>query len=194
MIATPPPPLGRNLSRRRFIASALAFGGALLLPPRMVNAAPLAPMTVKRLRLFNPKTKELLETTYWVNGEYVPAALAEIAYVMRDLRCETVGTIDTGLIDLLYNVQACLNLHDPIQVISGFRTRQTNERLRKQGWAAAKNSYHLQGQAVDIRLTERSTAAARRAAFKLSQGGVGYYPRLNFVHLDMGPVRYWRKE
>jgi uncharacterized protein YcbK (DUF882 family) len=81
-----------------------------------------------------------------------------------------------------------------LHVISGFRSRETNERLRKKGWAAAKNSFHICGKAVDIRHAEVATSRLRRAAFNLKQGGVGYYPRLNFIHLDMGPVRYWRKE
>jgi uncharacterized protein YcbK (DUF882 family) len=157
--------------------------------------AALSPHTSeKRLRLFNPKTKTLLETTFWANGGYVPSALSDIDFFMRDLRSGKTRPMDTRLIELLYTIQEGLQLYEPFHVISGFRTRESNDRLRKQGWAAAKNSYHIQGKAVDIRLSNASAAVLRRAAFKLKQGGVGYYPRLNFVHLDMGPVRYWRKE
>lgn len=184
--------IGLCVSRRRFLTSALAFA-ALTMRPLAATAALPASGEEKRLRLFNPKTKEVLETTFCHQGNYVPEALADIDYLMRDWREKEIKTIDTRLVDLLFDIQSNLQLDEPFHVISGYRSRATNERLRKQGWAAAKNSYHLLGQAVDIRLAATSTAALRRAASKMNQGGVGYYPRLNFVHLDIGPVRYWRK-
>lgn len=181
------------VSRRRFLTSALAFA-ALTMRPLAATASMPARGEEKRLRLFNPKTKEMLETAFCDKGNYVPEALADIDYLMRDLRSGEVKAIDTRLVDLLFDIQSHLQFDEPFHIISGFRSRATNEQLRKQGWAAAKNSYHLHGQAADIRLSETSTAALRRTAFKMNQGGVGYYPRLNFVHLDMGPIRYWRKE
>lgn len=181
------------VSRRQFLTSALAFA-ALTIRPSVAMATPPPEEEDKCLRLYNPKTKELLETTFCAQGCYVPAALADIDYLMRDQRNGEIKAIDPCLVDLLFELQTRLQLHEPFHIISGYRSRATNERLRKQGWAAAKNSYHIHGQAVDVRLAKVSTNSLRRAAFKMNHGGVGYYPRLNFVHLDMGPVRYWRKE
>ncbi|MDJ0781489.1 MAG: DUF882 domain-containing protein [Desulfosarcinaceae bacterium] len=167
---------------------------ALLLSPRLALAYPIPRLPEKRLALFNPKAEELLETTFWVDGAYRPSALTKINHLMRDLRSGKSRSMDTRLIELLWAIQERLRLSEPIHIISGFRSRETNEHLRKQGWAAAKNSFHIHGKAVDIRLGGGATAKLRKAAYQLKQGGIGYYPRLNFVHLDMGPVRYWRKE
>jgi uncharacterized protein YcbK (DUF882 family) len=175
------------------MAAALSLFMLRFSPSRALAALP--PHTgEKRLRLYNPNTKALLETTFWANGGFVPSALVDIDFFMRDQRSGKTRRMDTRLIELLHAIQEDLHLYKPFHVISGFRTRESNDRLRMQGWAAAKNSYHIQGKAVDIRLSDASAAVLRRAAYKLKQGGVGFYPRLNFVHLDMGPVRYWRKE
>lgn len=182
-----------RMNRRGFMAAALSLFTLRFSPSRALAALP--PHTSeKKLRLFNPTTKALLETTFWANGGFVRSALADIDFFMRDLRSGKTKQMDTRLIELLYAIQEDLHLGEPFHVISGFRTRESNDRLRKQGWAAARNSYHIQGKAADIRLSNASAAVLRKAAYRLKQGGVGFYPRLNFVHLDMGPVRYWRKE
>jgi uncharacterized protein YcbK (DUF882 family) len=181
------------LDRRRFITSVLSCASLLIAPTKAFSTLQLNP-DERKLHLFNPKSKTRLETTFWADGAYIPSALEEIDFLMRDLRNGKIKPIDRRLIDLLYAIQTDLELSGPFHVISGFRSRETNERLRKQGWAAAKNSLHIRGKAVDIRHAEASTDQLRRVAFKLKQGGVGYYPRLNFIHVDIGPVRYWRKE
>jgi uncharacterized protein YcbK (DUF882 family) len=181
-----------DLNRRRFITAALAAMPLLCRPASALAA--LSPVQgEKRLRLLNPKTEEVLETVFWADGDYVPEALKEIDHLMRDLRSGQCHHMDRRLIELLYRIQDRLELKTPLHVISGYRSRQTNEGLRKQGWAAAKNSYHIRGEAVDIRHGDVTAALLRKTAFNLKQGGVGYYPRLNFIHLDTGPVRFWRK-
>jgi len=182
----------RYLTRRRFLKVGLGLSAALLPPVNALANLQTGPAQ-RKLRLFNPKSKELLVTTYWTDGAYVPTALAEIDHLMRDMRSGTTTPMARELLDLLHAVQTKLRLREPFHVISAFRTRKSNEHLRKQGWAASKNSYHIHGKAVDIRHPEVATADLRKSAFALKQGGVGYYPRLNFVHLDIGPVRYWRK-
>jgi uncharacterized protein YcbK (DUF882 family) len=182
----------RDLDRRRFMVAALAAAPILLRPFNALAVLPVV-QTEKRLRLFNPRTKELLERTFWADGAYIPDALSDIDHLMRDLHNGETHSMDTRLIELLHTIQDHLQLSAPLHVISGFRSRETNEHLRKQGWAAAKNSLHICGKAVDIRHPDLSTALLRKTAFKLKQGGIGYYPRLNFVHLDIGPLRYWRK-
>jgi uncharacterized protein YcbK (DUF882 family) len=81
----------------------------------------------------------------------------------------------------------------PLYVLSGYRTPATNAKLRAHGKGAAKHSLHMEGRAIDIRVPGRSLIAVRQAALALKGGGVGYYPRYDFVHLDVGPVRYWEK-
>jgi len=173
---------------RSLISSAL-----FILKPAFTIASLQPSPAEKRIALFNPKTEEHLETIFWANGDYLEDSLSDIDYMMRDLRNDEIKPIKIELIELLFDIQDNLKLCEPFHVISGFRSLETNNRLRKQGWAAAKNSYHIQGKAVDIRLSNVSTASLRRAAYKLKGGGVGYYPRLNFVHIDTGPSRYWTK-
>lgn len=181
------------LTRRRFLTVGLGISAAFVSPVGALASHRTEPAK-RKLRLFNPRSKELLETTYWADGAYLPTALVEIDHLMRDMRSGKTTPMARGLLDLLHSVQTKLELRAPFHVISAFRTRSSNECLRKQGWAASKNSYHITGKAVDIRHPEMATAGLRKAAFELKQGGVGYYPRLNFVHLDIGPVRYWRRE
>ena len=111
---------------------------------------------------------------------------------MRDFRKPDTKPIDTNLLDLLSAISMRLNPEKPFHVISGYRSPETNAKLRKRGTGAAKNSYHTQGKAVDIRLPGCRTSVLRRTAYKLKKGGVGYYPHRGFVHIDVGPIRYWK--
>jgi uncharacterized protein YcbK (DUF882 family) len=147
----------------------------------------------RSLCLFNPRTKEGFEGIYYSNGDYIPNALKIINHIMRDTRTGDVKIIDKSLVDLIAAISLKLKTKEPFHVISGYRTPKTNNLLRKHGKGAAKNSYHLKGQAVDIRLPGWKTSALRKAAFELKSGGVGYYPKSRFVHIDTGPVRFWRK-
>ena len=147
----------------------------------------------RSLSLFNPRTKESFEGIYYSNGEYVPNALKIINHIMRDTRTGDIKIIDKSLLDLISAISLKLKPKEPFHVISGYRTPKTNNLLRKRGKGAAKNSYHLKGQAVDIRLPGHKTSALRKAAYELKSGGVGYYPKSRFVHIDIGPVRYWRR-
>jgi uncharacterized protein YcbK (DUF882 family) len=189
------PPMG-GLSRRNFIGLVIGTG-MLGLSSRSVLAAidELAPRqapTERSLSLYNPHTKDSFNGVYWRKGEYVVDALKSINHIMRDFRAHDIKQIDTHLLDLLSTISFKLKPKKPFHVISGYRTPETNAKLRKRGKGAAKNSYHIQGKAVDIRLPGYKTSALRRTAFKLKKGGVGYYPRQRFVHIDVGPVRYWK--
>ena len=110
---------------------------------------------------------------------------------MRDFRNDAVHPIDPHLIDLLAVLRQRLGAHAPIQVLSAYRSPATNAMLASMSEGVATNSLHLQGRAIDIRLPGRPLSAVRRAALVLRGGGVGYYPRSNFVHLDVGSVRRW---
>ena len=110
---------------------------------------------------------------------------------MRDIHADAIKQIDENLLDLIFTISAKLKLQEPFHIICGYRTPKTNSLLLKRSKSAAKNSYHMKGQAVDIRLPGVETSVIRRAAYKLKKGGLGYYPRRRFVHIDVGPVRYW---
>lgn len=168
-----------------FIAASAA--GGIVFPTR----AFAAPQPIRRLSLHNLQTDEYLETVYWEEGRYEPDALREINRIMRDHHNGKVKSIDVGLLDLLHNLRQTLRTSKPISVISAYRTKATNELLRKQGFMAVKHSLHIKGMAVDIRVPDRRLSEVRRAAHGLRLGGVGYYPKSEFVHVDVGPVRYW---
>ena len=163
------------------------------LSPKIVLAAiDGAKTTEKSLSLYNPHTKEHFKGIYWRNRKYIGDALKNINHVMRDFRAQDVKQIDTHLLDLLHGINVNLNSKKPFHVISGYRSPETNAKLRKRGKGAAKNSYHIQGKAVDIRLPGYRTSVLRRTAYKMKRGGVGYYPNRGFVHIDVGPIRYWK--
>ncbi|MGD1970695.1 MAG: DUF882 domain-containing protein [Desulfobacterales bacterium] len=146
---------------------------------------------VRSLALFNTRTKEGYNGIYWRNGEYVASALENVNYIMRDIRTDDVKQIDTDLLDLIYKISLKLKTDGPFHILSGYRSHKTNSLLFEHDESAAKNSFHTKGQAVDIRLPGQRASVLRRAAFELSEGGIGYYPRQRFVHIDVGPVRYW---
>jgi uncharacterized protein YcbK (DUF882 family) len=180
-----------QLSRRSFCAlGALAAAGALV--PKPVMAAALAGN--RELSFFNTHTSETLTALYCCADRYEPAALAKINHILRDHRANEVKAIDTRLLDLLHRLGGTLQTSTPYHVISGYRSPTTNARLRVQGGAhtgVASKSLHMVGKAIDIRVPDVPLKELRRAAVALKGGGVGYYPDLNFVHVDVGRVRYW---
>jgi len=183
--------LKTGLNRRNFI-KLLVCSGMLSYSSKFAFAA-LDGIALKErsLSLFNPHTKERFEGIYWCDGEYVPNALNNINHIMRDIRTNDVKLIDTHLLDLIFSISVKLKPKASFRVISGYRSPKTNTLLRKLGNGAAKKSYHIKGQAVDIRLPGHRTSVLRKAAYDLKKGGVGYYPKRRFVHIDVGPVRYW---
>ena len=181
-----------GLSRRKFIGL-MVCAGISGFSSQSVFAAIEDPTTKeKSLSLYNPHTKDRFQGVYWRNGKYVTKALKNINHIMRDFRADDIKQIDTHLLDLLSAITIKLKPKKPFHVISGYRSPETNAKLRKRGKGAAKNSYHIQGKAVDIRLPGYRTSALRRAAYHLKLGGVGYYPRQKFVHIDVGPIRFWK--
>ena len=179
------------MSRRRALKLA-GWMTAAWLTPRPALAHRRASTTRERaLALYNIHTGERFQTVYWVEGRYIPEALQEINYILRDYRVNAVKPIDPRLLDLLYALRARLGARQPFHVVSGYRTPATNAMLRRHHRGVAKHSLHMRGKAVDIYLPGRSVATLRRVAMALRRGGVGYYPRSGFIHVDTGPVRYW---
>lgn len=155
-------------------------------------AGPCGAAAVNRsLRLLNTHTGERLACTYLENGQLLPDALAAINHILRDHRTDEVKPIDPDLLDLMNVLADKVGSLESFHIISGYRSPQTNEKLRRSNSGVARHSYHLVGRAVDLKLPRVSTASLRKAALGERSGGVGYYPRSGFVHVDTGPVRSW---
>jgi|WetSurSiteA1Bulk_404760.scaffolds.fasta_scaffold68603_1 uncharacterized protein YcbK (DUF882 family) len=144
------------------------------------------------LSLHHTHTDEHLEIAYRIGPEYDRGALRRLNYFLRDYRTDEVTFIDPRLYDLLFLMQRRVgNPDSSFEIVSAYRTFETNEELRRTSDRVAKNSLHLTGQALDIRLERTSTRNLRDVAIDLERGGVGYYPGRDFVHIDTGEVRRW---
>ncbi len=177
--------------RRQFIRMGLGALAGSMLPLKAIAGISTHLDADRTLEFYNTHTQEQLEVCYCTGNAYCPDALAKINHILRDHRCGTVAPIDTHLLDLLYDVRNETETTEPFQIISGYRSRATNEMLRRNTSGVAKTSYHTKGQAIDIRIAGYSTKRLRDLCVKMRSGGVGYYARSNFVHLDIGPVRRW---
>ena len=175
---------------RRTLLRRLARGvcGAFLL----LSWRRLAAATGERsLSFHHTHTGERLSVTYFADGEYLPRALHEVNVLLRDFRTDDVHAIDQKLLDILYEIKLATASSGTFEVISAYRSPATNEMLREKGHGVAKRSMHVQGKAIDVRLTDVPTADLCDAALGLARGGVGYYPESDFVHVDTGRVRRW---
>ncbi|HZO83072.1 MAG TPA: DUF882 domain-containing protein [Candidatus Binataceae bacterium] len=179
------------VSRRRFIRTAAIAGATAALAPASALAALSAPRTPRRLRLFNLHTGERLDAVYYESGRYVGQALDAINYILRDFRQNAIKPIHPGLLDLVVAIRRRLGTEGEIAVISGYRTPQTNAMLAAHSRGVARHSLHVDAMALDFRVPERTLEEVHRAAVAMRGGGVGYYPRSDFVHVDVGRVRYW---
>ncbi|MBT8371842.1 MAG: DUF882 domain-containing protein [Deltaproteobacteria bacterium] len=182
-----------TVGRRKFIKLLCTTGITIYLPSILFAAPTNNEHKARLLRLFHPDSKESLTTTYWVDGKYLNRALSDIDDIMRDHHTGEVRQIDTKLLDLMYRINLELGTNEPYHILSAYRCPETTALLKKQGLAVSDKSLHQEGKAVDIRLTKVQTSSLRRAAYRLKMGGVGYYPKLNFIHIDVGSIRYWRK-
>lgn len=163
--------------------------------PPVPDVKPLAPdflsLETRELVFENRHTGERLVAAYFDGGRYVDDALGAISHLMRDFRNDQEHPIDTSLLDILAVVHGRLASSAPIEIVSGYRSPATNAALAAQNDGVAKNSYHLYGQAVDVRLNDRRAGDIYSVALNLAAGGAGLYARSNFVHIDSGPVRTW---
>jgi len=176
--------------RRGFLKAGLFAAAALgFWTPALAEAA--APRTARLIYLQNPYTGEKFTGEYWYNGRYIPSAFVDIKKLMRDHRVNEQFPIDPRLMDILYVMNNRLGVKNSYHVLSGYRSPATNARLRRNSEGVARNSLHMTGQAVDIRLPGTRLNVLRKAAMDLKSGGVGFYPRSDFVHVDTGRVRHW---
>ena len=177
--------------RRDFIKLGLFSAAAALTPMSAVAANRPNPDKFKNLAFFNTHTMERLAVCFSRNGKYDPKALAKINYILRDHRSNEIMDIDPRLLDLLHELSFKTRPNVPFHVISGYRSPSTNKMLRKKSGGVAKKSMHMLGKAIDIRIPGYSTKKLHKEAQQMKAGGVGYYPKSDFVHVDTGRVRYW---
>jgi uncharacterized protein YcbK (DUF882 family) len=172
--------------RRQFLRG---VGATLMLLP---FGAAWARMTERRsLSFVHTHTGERLSSVYFQDGQYRTGELVRINQLLRDFRTGDVHIIDTGVLDILADLRVLADRDEPYEVISGYRSPQTNAALRRHSNGVAEHSLHLQGRAIDVRLPGFSTHKLHELALGMGRGGVGFYPQLDFVHLDNGRVRYW---
>lgn len=199
----------KRFDRRGFLTQAVKLtAGGVALPIASMNrahaahphaprsaAATLATGTSGRALAFDhTHTRERVSLVYAVDGQYVPDALTTLNRFLRDHYSGTVGQMDPQLFDLLHDVRRALGGQSlgAFEVISGYRCPETNDHLRNsRGGGVAKRSLHMEGKAIDVRIPGVPLAELRDAALSLQAGGVGYYPREQFVHIDTGRIRSW---
>ncbi|WP_237057235.1 DUF882 domain-containing protein [Microbulbifer sediminum] len=175
-----------NPSRRRFLAVTCATAAAVTAGPTLAKVG-----NARTLKMRNLHTGETLNTAFWSNGDYDRSGLKQFNRLLRDHRANEVTRMDPELFDLVYKLKQKLNFNGTVEIISGYRSAKTNAMLRSRSKGVAKRSYHTRGMALDIRMPGVPLSKLRRAALDLKMGGVGYYPKSNFVHVDTGPVRRW---
>lgn len=179
-----------DLTRRRLLKN------ALIAVPTIIAARYSEPVEAaaesRHVALFHTHTGESLELPYFAAGEYQRNALRRLNSFLRDHRTGDVGVMDPALFDYLNEVARATGVDPRFEVISGFRSAASNEMLRAQGGGVARDSMHLKGKAIDVRLKGVGSDRLSEAALELARGGVGYYGKSDFVHLDTGRVRSWR--
>jgi uncharacterized protein YcbK (DUF882 family) len=180
-----------TLSRRQFLYGGAVLTAGLALPGSLRAAIAPDDAQQQRLILFNLHTREKLDVCYAQRGAYRPEALAAINNILRDHRANKIHPIDTRLLDLLSAIRSRVGPDACLHIVSGYRSPETNQMLRQRSHRVARKSLHMKGHAADIRIPGVPTKKLRKIAIGLRQGGVGYYPRSRFVHVDIGQVRTW---
>jgi uncharacterized protein YcbK (DUF882 family) len=182
---------GSGITRRGLLG--IFAASAVVAAPTYSNAFGLlrGAGDIRRIKMYSGRTGESIDTIYWLEGDYIPEAMKEINYFMRDWRTGSTKKMDGRTIDIMAASHRLLDVNEPYMLLSGYRSPQTNAMLRSRSGGVARNSLHLKGQAADLRLKSRSVSQIAQAAMACNSGGVGRYSRSNFVHMDCGSVRHW---
>ena len=178
------------LTRRGFLTT-IAGAAISMAAPGAIASVATAPARDRALSFYNTHTGEKLSATFWSDGKYLDDGIEEMNWLLRDHRADKASSMDPKLFDLLYQLQQKVGHDGEFHVISGYRSPATNDMLAKRGSGVAKRSYHMLGQAIDVRLPGFDTHQLKKAAIALKSGGVGYYSASDFIHLDIGRVRQW---
>jgi uncharacterized protein YcbK (DUF882 family) len=187
-----------NWTRRRVLQTVLT-GGAVLVLARFVSAeepvqvnTEAAKVPELSIELFNTHTRETVKAVYKRGDEYDVEALAQFKKLLRDHRNGESHDMDPRLYDQLHALALAANREPHYEIISGYRSQESNDKMSsKPGSGVAKKSLHMQGRAIDVRLKNYDCAKLRDLALAAKKGGVGYYQRSNFVHIDTGSFRTW---
>ena len=180
--------MNRRMFLRRAGGAVLVLGAAQVILPGANAGTADQP---RRLAFVNTHTGDTFNDAYWENGAYVPGAVEAIKHVMRDHRNNTTHDIDPHLFEQLHGLNGIIGASQPYQIISGYRSPQTNAMLHANSDGVAAHSLHMEGKAIDIRVAGVDLSRLRDAALSMNVGGVGYYPSSDFVHFDTGRVRRW---
>ena len=184
-----------TLNRRQFLqwstSAPLLAATPLILPSSALAKAQQPQEEFRQLKINNLHTGEKSHLVYWEHGEYLIDALAEIYLLMRDHRENTIAPIDVRLLDQLNLVQNKLESQKEILLVSGYRSPKTNEKLRKANQSVSRNSLHMRGKAMDFLIPGLNLRQVHKATLASSVGGVGYYSRSGFIHMDTGRKRRW---
>lgn len=183
--------LNKTLDRRRFLKIGTQAMAVCLLPVPAIASINRLLTPERILYFFNTHTNEQLDVCYYIQGRYRPEALKKIDYILRDHYSEKIRPIHTDLVDLLHAVSLTFGKKTRVHIVSGYRSPETNAMLCKKNRGVARHSLHMKGEAVDIRIPGFNTRSLRSICMRLKAGGVGYYPTSDFVHVDIGRVRYW---
>lgn len=181
-----------SVSRRDILKGGFAALAAACVP--MINCRKAYAMIgggAWRVKLRHAHTEEAFNGIYRVGDQYLPDAFQNINPFMRDHRTGEVFPMDPHVLDIISLIQARTRANRPLKIVSAYRSPRTNAMLRDHSRGVAKNSFHMYGQAIDIRMDDYSVSRLRDVAKSLRAGGVGYYPKSDFVHVDTGSVRYW---
>lgn len=187
----------RRLLFLLFAAAAMALSGCASRvpqpPPEQEVELPPLP-DVRRVVLTYPRTKEVVDVIYFHNGDYDRDAMARINHLLRDRRTGEERPIDPLLMDFLFDLLMRTGLPPTtvVEVTDGFRSAGTNADLVKVNGNAARESYHLQGKAMDFRVPLLPGPALGEIAKTMQRGGAAYYPSTGHTHIDTGPNRTWR--
>jgi uncharacterized protein YcbK (DUF882 family) len=189
-----------SLSRRDVVigvACVTACAMAYSLVPSLAQAAEAAANAAGKtpgvdwLELHNTHTNETLKVAFRNASGFIPTALEQLDTILGDHRSGEHRSMDPQLYVLLVDLAAAADHEPRYEIISGFRASETNEKLRSNGGGQARNSQHIEGKAIDVRLKGVPCDRLRDLAVGLKRGGVGYYAKSDFVHVDTARVRYW---
>lgn len=175
------------MNRRRLLQGMMITAPALLTVKPSLSFASIS--IPRALSFRHLHTNEKLSVEYYANNQY--QSLDKINYHLRDFRTSEIYPIDPKLLDLLHSIKLATGSKGYFEIISGYRSPATNNMLRGKSNGVAKRSLHMQGKAIDIRLSDVSINSVRLAATALKMGGVGFYKKSHFVHLDTGRFRTW---
>ncbi len=177
------------MNRREFLLGGLAGAASLTLPGLAAAKADLRPA---QLSFYHTHTAESFDLVFNPADGLARNDARDLNHFLRDFRTKEVETIDPALLPLLYGlIQKNPRGDGVFEIISAYRSPKTNKMLRGKSGGVAKKSLHMQGRALDIRLRGTPTSRLRDQAIALGMGGVGYYRRSDFIHVDTGRVRRW---